>query len=58
VNGEIDPSIVTPGTAGALVVLFLAVATYFIVRGVLKHIRRIPNDAAEPVNNQQDDEQQ
>jgi hypothetical protein len=56
VNGEIDPSIVTPGVAGALVVLFLAIATYFIVRGVLKHIRRIPQDA-EPLNDQRDDEQ-
>lgn len=43
-EAEIDPSIVTPGTAGALVVLGLAVATYFIVRGVLKHMRRIPQD--------------
>lgn len=43
-NGEIDPSIVTPGPAGALVVFLLAVSTYFIIRGVLKRIRRIPLD--------------
>lgn len=43
-ESEIDPSIVTPGTAGVLVVVGLAIATYFIVRGVLKHMRRIPRD--------------
>lgn len=43
-NGEIDPNIVTPGLPGVLVVVGLAIATYFIIRGVIKHLKRIPRD--------------
>lgn len=38
---EIDPSIVTPGLAGFLVVAGLFVATFFIARSFLKHLKRV-----------------
>lgn len=40
-SGEIDPNIVTPGLAGGLVVLALFIATYFIIRSFLKHVKRV-----------------
>lgn len=40
-NGEIDPNIVTPGPAGAFVVLALFIATFFIIRSFLKHLKRV-----------------
>jgi hypothetical protein len=39
-----DPSIVNPGTVGSLVVLGLIIATYFVLRGLLKHLRKLPKD--------------
>lgn len=39
-----DPSIVNPGTVGSLVVLGLIVATYFLLRGLYKHLRKLPKD--------------
>ena len=39
-----DPSIINPGTVGSLVVLGLIIATYFVLRGLLKHLRKLPKD--------------
>lgn len=39
-----DPSIVNPGTVGSLVVLGLIIATYFVLRGLFKHLRKLPKD--------------
>ena len=39
-----DPSIVNPGTVGSLVVLGLFIAIYFVLRGLFKHLRKLPKD--------------
>ena len=40
----LDPTTVTPGVLGFTVVLLLAIATYFLIRSMNKHLGKIPRD--------------
>jgi hypothetical protein len=49
-----DPATVSPGFAGFLVVFCLAVATVFLIRSMVKHLRKVNfvprTDATDPTN--------
>lgn len=38
---EKDPSVVAPGLLGFLVTFFLALATLFLIRSMVKHLRKV-----------------
>jgi hypothetical protein len=41
----VDPQYASPGVAGFLVVFFLAVATYLLIRSMVGHLRKVRYDA-------------
>lgn len=59
----VDEETVTPGPLGFAVVLFLAIATWLLVRSMNHHLRKVPRDVPrdpedeEPREDSRDDEE-
>lgn len=54
----VDEETVTPGPLGFAVVLFLAIATWLLVRSMNHHLRKVPRDVPrDPEDEAQQDEE-